>query len=100
MDPQPPSAPYPNHRIGPPLDVSDCRLTDCTIAWARISASGKYGVVSYTGDNIRVFDVDPATLALTPHARPTSSYRCAATAAAGGIYRLGHPAVALNPVAT
>src|SRR5437667_1591090 len=97
MDPQPPSAPYPNHRIGPPRDVSDCGLTDCTIDSARISASGKYGVVFYTGDDIRVFDVDPATLALTPHAMPTSSYRCAGTAAAGYIYSLGHADVALNP---
>ena len=97
MDPQPPSAPYPNHRIGPPRDVSDCGLTDCTIDSARISASGKYGVVFYTGDDIRVFDVDPATLALTPHAMPTSSYRCAGTAAAGYIYSLGHADVARNP---
>src|SRR5204863_2566827 len=89
--------PYPNHRIGPPRDVSDCGLTDCTIDSARISASGKYGVVFYTGDDIRVFDVDPATLALTPHAMPTSSYRCAGTAAAGYIYSLGHADVALNP---
>jgi len=59
MDPQPPSAPYPHNRIGPPLDVSDCGLTDCTIGWAGISASGKYGVVSYSGDHERVFEVDP-----------------------------------------
>src|SRR5207247_1316555 len=76
MDPQPPFAPYPNQRIGPALDVSNCGLSDCSIDWSGMSASGKYAVVSYNGDNPRVFDVNASTLALTPHAMSTSSYRC------------------------
>jgi len=97
MDPQPPFAPYPNRPIGPPLDVSQCGLANCTIDWAGMSASGKYAVVSYSGDNIRVFDVDPSTLVLAPHVMPTGSYRCAGTAGAGYIYSLGHADVAINP---
>src|SRR5437773_3375968 len=38
MDPQPPFAPYPNQRVGPALDVSNCGLSDCSIDW-----SGKIG---------------------------------------------------------
>ena len=97
MDPQPPFNPYPNKRIGPPLDISNCGLSSCTIDWASASASGRYGVVSYQGDNERVFDVDPVTLALSPHAMPSGSYRCAGTAAAGFTYSLGHADLALNP---
>src|SRR5437773_255737 len=93
MDPQPPFAPYPNQRIGPALDVSDGGSID----WAGMSASGKYAVVSYNGDYPRVFDVNTSTLALTPHAMPTSSYRCHGTASAGYIYALGHADVAINP---
>src|SRR5213595_2575316 len=59
MDPKPPFAPYPNQRIGPALDISSCGVSSCTLDWASVSASGKYGVVSYSGDNERVFDIDP-----------------------------------------
>ena len=97
MDPQPPFAPYPNQRIGPALDVSNCGLSDCSIDWSGMSASGKYAVVSYNGDNPRVFDVNASTLALTPHAMSTSSYRCQGTAAGGFLYSLGHADVAVNP---
>jgi len=97
MDPQPPFAPYPNQRIGPALDASNCGLSDCSIDWAGMSASGKYAVVSYNGDNPRVFDVNTSTLALTPHAMSTSSYRCQGTAAGGFMYSLGHADVAVNP---
>src|SRR5438046_8657598 len=62
-----------------------------------MSASGKYAVVSYNGDNPRVFDVNTSTLALTPHAMSTSSYRCQGTAAGGFMYSLGHADVAVNP---
>src|SRR5438128_2156282 len=98
MDPKPPFAPYPNQRIGPALDISSCGVSSCTLDWASVSASGKYGVVSYSGDNERVFDIDPVTLALTPHAMPTSSYRCHGTAAAGFTYSLGHADFALDPL--
>ena len=97
MDPQPPFAPYPNQRIGPALDVSNCGLSDCSIDWSGMSASGKYAVVSYNGDNPRVFDVNASTLALTPHAMSTSSFRCQGTAAGGYVYSLGHADVAVNP---
>jgi len=53
--------------------------------------------VSYSGDHERVFEVDPATLALSPHAMPRSSYGYAGTAAAGFLSSLGHAGVALNP---
>ncbi len=97
MDPQRPFAPYPSRRIGPALDVSDCGLSSCTIDNATVSASGQYAVVSYQGDNQRVFDIDQSTLALTPHEMPAHSFRCAGTPAAGYIYSLGHADVALNP---
>jgi len=98
MDPKPPFAPYPNKRIGPTLDVSNCGLPSCKIDWAGMSASGKYAVVSLPEeDNPRVFDVDPVTLALSPHAMPASSFRCHGTPAAGYLYSLGHADVAVNP---
>src|SRR5437867_10501124 len=77
MDPQPPFAPYPNKRIGPTLDISSCGLSSgCVIDWVSISASGRFAVVNYDGDHPRVFDVDPATLALSPHPESGSSPRC------------------------
>src|SRR5206468_4231299 len=68
MDPQPPYPPYPNKRIGPTYDISACGLGSCSVDWVSISAAGKYAVVNYDGDHPRVFDVNPTTLALTPHA--------------------------------
>ena len=99
MDPQPPYAPYPNRRIGPVLDVSSCGLSGgCSIDWVSISASGKYAVVNYDGDHPRVFDVNPATLALTPHPESGSSPRCSGGAASAGyIYDVGHADLALDP---
>ena len=76
MDPQPPFAPYPNSRIGPPVRIDSCGLAGgCAIDWVSISPSGKYAVVSYDGDFPRVFDVDPSTLALTPRPMPAASLR-------------------------
>ena len=98
MDPQPPYAAYPSQRIGPAYDViADCGLGSCSIDWVTISASGKYAVVSYNGDFPRIFDVNPATLALTPRPMPAASPRCSGTAANGFVYDLGHADVALNP---
>ncbi|TMQ60940.1 MAG: hypothetical protein E6K76_00350 [Candidatus Eisenbacteria bacterium] len=99
MDPQPPLAPYPNKRIGPVYDVSSCGLSGgCSIDWVSISASGKYAVVSYNGDYPRIFDVNPTTLALTPHPMLASSPRCnGGSAAQGFTYDLGHADVAVNP---
>src|SRR5215472_2630779 len=98
MDPQPPFAPYPSRRIGPAVDVSQCGLPGgCTIDWVSISASGRYAVVNYDGDHPRVYDVNPSTLALTPHPEANGSPRCSGTAAAGYLYDLGHADLALNP---
>ena len=97
MDPQPPFAPYPSQRIGPARTVSSCGLSDCTVDWVSISSSGTYVVAHYAGDNNQVFDVNPSTLALTPRALPSSSYRCAGTAGAGFLYSQGHADLARNP---
>jgi hypothetical protein len=97
MDPQPPYAPYPNRRIGPAVDVSSCGLSGCAIDWVSISASGKYAVVNYDGDHPRVFEVNPATLALSPHPEAGGSPRCSGTAAGGFVYDVGHADLALNP---
>ena len=89
MDPQPPYAPYPNKRIGPvytfpacSLDVSNPTST-CGLDWLSISPSGKYVVVQYDGSStlgygqMRVFDIDTTTLAVTgPHRMAQSSPRC------------------------
>jgi len=98
MDPRPPYPPYPNRRIGPALDISSCGLSSgCTIDWVSASASGRYAVVNYDGDHPRVFDVDPATLALSPHPEASGSPRCSGTAAGGYVYDLGHADLTMNP---
>jgi hypothetical protein len=98
MDPQPPYAPYPSVRIGPPRDLTDCGLSGgCTIDWVSVSPSGKYVVASYDGDYVRVYDVDPATLTLTPRPMPTVYSGCHGTAAKGFIYDLGHADMTMNP---
>jgi len=100
MDPQAPLASYAsgNKRIGPAVDISGCGLTDCSLDWVSISPSGKYAVVSYNGDHPRVYDVDPATLALTPRPMPAGSPECSAhDPAQGYIYDLGHADMTLNP---
>lgn len=97
MDPQPPHAAYPSKRIGPAHTITTCNAPDCDIDWVSISPSGKYGVVSYHGDYVQVFDVDPLTLVPTPRAMPSSSPRCHGTAANGFIYDVGHSDMALNP---
>ena len=98
MDPQPPLAPYPSRRIGPAVDISSCGLSGgCAIDWVSSSASGRYAVVNYDGDHPRVFDINPTTLALSPHAEASASPRCSGTAAAGFVYDVGHADLALNP---
>ena len=98
MDPQAPSAPYPNKRIGPPRTIADCGLSSCAIDWVSVSASGRYAVVNYDGDYPRVFDIDPLTLALTPHVYPQGTPECLAHAPADGyILDLGHADFALDP---
>lgn len=97
MDPQPPHAAYPSKRIGPAHTITTCNAPGCDIDWVSISPSGKYGVVSYHGDYVQVFDVDPLTLVLTPRAMPGAAPRCNGTAANGFLYDVGHADMALNP---
>lgn len=98
MDPQGPFAPYPSKRVGPVRDVTDCGMADCSIDWASISASGRYAIVSYNGDHVRVYDIDPQTLALTPRAYPASTTECHGHDPANGyMFDLGHADFALNP---
>ena len=99
MDPQPPFAPYPNRRIGPPVTIApNCGASDCTIDWVSVSASGRYAVVNYNGDFPRVFDINPQTLALTPHVYPAGTTECNGHDPANGyILDLGHADFALNP---
>ena len=99
MDPQPPLAPYPHRRIGPPEEfTSDCGLPGgCPANWVSISPSGRYVVVNYHGDHLRVYDVNPTTLAATPRPMPTIYPNCSGAAANGFIYDLGHQDLTLNP---
>ncbi len=98
MDPQPPLAPYPSQRIGPTRDVTDCALPGgCAVDWASVSPSGRYVVVSYSGDHVRVYDVDPGTLTLTPRPMPSIYPNCSGTAAQGFIYDVGHADMTLDP---
>jgi hypothetical protein len=97
MDPQQPYAPYPNRRIGPARAIDDCGLASCAIDWVCVSASGRYAVVSYEGDFPRVYDIDPNTLALTPHVYPSSTAACGRDPAKGYILGLGHADFALDP---
>lgn len=98
MDPQPPFAPYPNKRIGPVRDITDCGLSDCSIDWVSVAASGKYAVVSYNGDYPRAFNIDSLTLTLTPRIYPGSTPECLGHDPANGfILDLGHADFAQNP---
>lgn len=101
MDPQAPLASYTdgNKRIGPTYDVSNCGLSSgCIIDWVSVSPSGKYAVVSYKGDHLRIFDINPNTLALSPRLMPLSSVQCSGhDPTKGYIFDLGHADMALNP---
>ncbi len=81
-----------NNRIGP---VASYAYKSISAAGLGISPSGRYVWVHYDPDYIRVFDVNPATLALTPH--PTSGPICHGTNAEGFVYDLGHDDVGVNP---
>jgi hypothetical protein len=90
---------YPGSRFGPSVDlVSDCGLPgECRVSSVSISPTGKYAVVHYKGDYERVYNVDPATLAMTPRPMPRSYPNCTGDPSKGFIYNLGHPDMALNP---
>ncbi len=98
MDPQSPFALYPNQRLGPVYDFSNCGVSSgCTLDWTQVSASGQYVIVHFEGDWQQVLDVNPSTLALTPRPVATVYAGCHGTAAQGFIYDLGHPDVTRNP---
>ncbi len=87
-----------NKRIGPITTLSNCGLKDCSIDWVSVSPSGKYAVVSYNGDHLRVFNINPHTLSLTPRVMPSNSAQCGENNPVQGyIYDLGHADMALNP---
>ncbi|GEM_PF-1659374 len=101
MEPQAPFATYAsgNRRLGPIVDISNCGLsTGCTVGHVSVSPSGKYVIVSYKSDHIRVFDINPQTLTLTPRPMPTGSPQCSGhDPAKGYIFDLGHADMTLNP---
>ena len=98
MDPQPPFAAYPAERIGPAFDLSACGLVGgCKVSWFSITPSGKYVVASYADGHPRVLDVDPVTLALTPHELPATAPRCAGDPAQGFTYDVTQADLARNP---
>ncbi|KKW16193.1 MAG: Metallophosphoesterase [Parcubacteria group bacterium GW2011_GWA1_50_14] len=100
MDPQDPLVSYAdgNRRIGPAVTLSGCGLADCSIDWVSISPSGKYVVVSYSGDHPRVYDVNSTDLSLTPRSMPPTSPECSGhDPLAGYIFDLGHAEMTINP---
>ncbi len=106
MDPQLPYAPYPNKRIGPLYTFPPCSLgvASCTPSHMSVSPSGRYVQVKYSGadtlgDVHRIYEIDPVTLALRPHAMSAGSQRCGSFAARpnGWIYPVKHADMALDP---
>lgn len=99
MDPQPPFAPYPDRRMGPARDlIADCGLPGgCVVNWVSVSPSGKFVVVNYDGDHLRVYDVNATTLAATPRPMPRRYPNCSGTPDRGFIYDLGHQDMTRNP---
>ena len=77
--------------VGPMFDASGCGQSDCTIDNVTISPQGRYLIVMQH-DYQRVLDIDPATLALTPHSYPAGSLRCSRGSQAHGFLdaRIGH----------
>lgn len=99
MDPQPPFAPYPNQRLGAPYVYNPgCPIASCSSGHISISPDGLYVMLHYTGDHQQIFDINPTTLALTPHVESVSTSVCTGSvpAANGGVYDLGHDNIILN----
>jgi hypothetical protein len=111
MDPRSPYAPYPNRRIGPVYTFPACSVsvsapTTCPIGNVSVSASGRYVDVKYadaggseTQDIHRIYEVDPATLAVKPHRMAQGSLRCDtfANRPNGWIFGLKHADMTLDP---
>jgi len=83
--------------IGPARDLGDCGLASCEVDWVSVAPSGRYVVVTYQGAYVRVYDVAPATLELTPRELPAGALRCTGTGEQGYLYDLGHADLTQNP---
>ena len=101
MDPQPPLDPYPYKRIGPVYTGIYSSDGSVTFDWASVSPSGKYCVATYGGvtSHLRVFDINPDTLVISPRPMPTDSLECNChtDTTQGWIYHLSHADMTLNP---
>jgi hypothetical protein len=111
MDPRPPYAPYPSVRIGPvytfpPESLTTSAPNSWTIDHFSISPSGQYVEVKFDSaddcgsfDMLRIFEVDPGTLALKPHNMATGSLRCCSFQSRpnGWIFPLKHADLAPDP---
>ena len=77
---------------GPAFDFfHNCGLPNCTASHVSISPSGHYVLIHYGGDHTRILDVNPNTLALTPHVYPPSTPECLGhDPARGYVFDVGH----------
>ena len=113
MDPQAPFASYAsgNRRIGPVYALPPCSLDvtrpqQCRVGNISISASGRYVDVKFGGvsgdsaaDAHRIYEVDPVSLAIRPHAMAATSLRCGSFQARpnGWIFPLKHADLTRDP---
>ena len=110
MDPQPPFAPWPASRIGPVYAFPPCSLSvttplNCAIGSLSISPSGRYIDLKYSGsddttaDLHRIFEVDPQTLAISPHLMADASLRCGSFQLRpnGWVFPIKHGDLATDP---
>ncbi|HSX25187.1 MAG TPA: hypothetical protein VLG69_04445, partial [Candidatus Andersenbacteria bacterium] len=95
MDPQSPFS-QDQQRIGPVYDLSADNIP-YTVSTVSLSPSGKYVLVHYIGDYLRVFDVNPTTLALTPRKMQVSYPGQDGSPDDGFIYEVGHLDMTLDP---
>ena len=77
---------------GPAFDFfHNCGLPNCTASHVSISPSGHYILIHYGGDHTRILDVNPDTLALTPHVYPPRTPECLGhDPARGYVFDVGH----------
>ena len=94
-------------KTGPMFRLEPCGIDDddCAIGNVSISPSGRYVDVKFKGrseetkDLHRILEVDPATLALAPHAMSSGAARCGSFAGRtdGWIFPLKHADMARDP---
>src|SRR6185312_14178068 len=101
---------WPSRRIGPLYRFEPCSLSTgepglCKVDNLSISPSGRYINVNFgsaadsTRDAQRIYEVDPVTLEIRPHAMANEALRCGSFAARpnGWITPLKHADMALDP---